>query len=50
MAMLFAQRIVLGKSTFEDVPTKLKEKVANILIEECGLPDLVPKEFGGYGE
>ena len=33
MAMLFAQKIILGKLTFSDVPAKLKEQVREILIE-----------------
>ena len=47
MAMLFASRIILGKTTFEQVPTKLKKQVAEVLIEDCGMPELVPAEFGG---
>ena len=47
MAMLFAQRVILGKTTFEEVPAKLKTQVADILINECGLPELVPAEYGG---
>ena len=47
MAMLFAQRVILGKTEFEQVPAKLKPQVADILINECGLPELVPAEFGG---
>lgn len=47
MAMLFAQRVILGKCEFEDVPQKLKVQVADILINECGLPELVPPEYGG---
>lgn len=47
MAMLFAQRVILGKTEFSVVPAKLKAQVAGILIEECGLPELVPAEFGG---
>lgn len=47
MAMLFAQRVILGKCEFEQVPTKLKVQVADILINECGLPELVPPEYGG---
>lgn len=50
MAMLFSQRVILGKTTFEEVPAKLKAKVADILINECGLPELVPVEFGGTAE
>ena len=47
MAMLFAQRVILGKCEFEQVPAKLKQQVAEILIDECGMPELVPAEFGG---
>ena len=47
MAMLFAQRVILGKCEFEQVPAKLKKQVAGILIDECGMPELVPAEFGG---
>ena len=50
MAMLFAQRVILGKTEFEQVPNKLKKPVADILINECGLPELVPAEFGGTAE
>ena len=50
MAMLFAQRVILGKTEFADVPAKLKPRVADILINECGLPELVPAEFGGTAE
>lgn len=47
MAMLFAQRVILGKTEFDKVPNKLKPQVADILINECGLPELVPAEYGG---
>lgn len=47
MAMLFAQRVILGKCEFEQVPKKLQKQVAGILIDECGMPELVPTEFGG---
>ena len=50
MAMLFAQRVILGKTEFDKVPAKLKAQVADILINECGLPELVPAEFGGTAE
>jgi hypothetical protein len=49
LALLFATRIINGKSTFDEVPAKLKEKVAEILIDS-GLPELVPPEFGGATE
>ena len=47
MALLFAQRIILGKTSFDAVPDKLRAAVAEILVNECGLPELVPTEFGG---
>ena len=50
MAMLFAQRVILGKTEFEKVPAKLKPQVADILINECGLPELVPAEYGGTAD
>ena len=50
MAMLFAQRVILGKTEFDKVPNKLKTRVADILINECGLPELVPTEFGGTAD
>lgn len=49
MAMLFAQRIILGKNNFSDVPQTLKAAVADILLES-GLPELVPKEYGGTAD
>lgn len=49
MAMLFAQRVILGKTTFEQVPKALKLGVAEILLES-GLPELVPVEYGGTAE
>ena len=50
MAMLFAQRVILGKTEFDKVPAKLKARVADILINECGLPELVPAEYGGTAD
>ena len=50
MAILFAQRVILGKCEFEQVPKKLRKQVAEILIDECGMPELVPAEFGGTAE
>lgn len=44
MAMLWAQQIMLGKKTFEQVPAKLKDQVAEILIDS-GLEELVPEEY-----
>ena len=39
MAMLWAQKIILGKKTFAEVPRLLKEQVREIL-QESGLEDL----------
>lgn len=50
MGMLFAQRVILGKTEFQAVPAKLKQQVADILVNECGLPELVPAEFGGTAD
>lgn len=50
MAMLFAQRVILGKCEFEQVPKKLQKQVAEILVDECGMPELVPAEFGGTND
>lgn len=50
MALLFAQRVILGKTEFSAVPEKLKAQVAEILIDECGMTELVPTEFGGAAE
>ena len=35
---------------FADVPPKLKAQVAEVLINECGLPELVPAEYGGTAD
>ena len=43
MAMLWAQKIILGKKTFDQVPRLLKEQVRDILIES-GLEELVTEE------
>jgi hypothetical protein len=47
MAMLFACRVVEGRTEFNKVPAKLKAQVAKILVEEFDLADIVPEEFGG---
>ena len=49
MAMFFAQRVILGKTEFGQVPKALKQGVAEILLDS-GLPELVPTEFGGTAE
>lgn len=43
MAMLWAQKIMLGKKTFDQVPRLLKEQVRENLIES-GLEDLAKEE------
>lgn len=43
MAMLFAQRVILGKTAFEDVPRTLKQQVADLLVDS-GLPELITEE------
>lgn len=50
MAMLFACRVVEERTSFAAVPAKLKPQVAEILIKDFGLPELVPAEFGGTAE
>lgn len=42
MAMLFACRVVEGKTAFDKVPPKLKDVVAEIIVNDFGLPD--PRE------
>lgn len=57
MAMFFAQRVILGKSAFKDlpngatniVPTSLEKQVAEIILDS-GLPELVPERLGGTGK
>lgn len=39
MAMFFAQRVILGKTAFKDVPAKLKAQVKELLVD-AGLPEL----------
>lgn len=43
MAMFFAQRVILGKTLFKDVPAKLKDQVAEIL-RDSGLEMLIEEE------
>lgn len=50
MAMLFACRVVEERTTFAKVPAKLKAPVAEIIINDFGLPELVPVEYGGTAE
>lgn len=46
MAMLFAQRVILDKTKWSEIPKALKQGVADILLES-GLPELVPSNYGG---
>ena len=50
MAMLFAVRIVEERTKFDQVPRLLKQDVADILVNDFGMPELVPAEFGGSAE
>lgn len=43
MAMLWAQKIILGKKTYDQVPRLLKEQVKEILIES-GVEELITEE------
>ena len=43
MAMLWAQKIILGKKTYGQVPRLLKEKVREIL-EDSGKTELVKED------
>lgn len=50
MAMLFACRVVEGRTEWNRVPAKLKPQVAEIIINDFALPEIVPTEFGGSAE
>ena len=50
MAMLFACRVVEGRTAWERVPAKLKAQVAEIIVNDFALPELVPAEYGGTAE
>lgn len=50
MAMLFACRVVEGRTEFNRVPAKLKQPVADIIINDFGLPEIIPVEYGGTME
>ena len=47
MAMLFACRVVEGRTEWDRVPAKLKSQVAEIIINDFALPGIIPTEFGG---
>lgn len=48
--MLFACRVIEGRTAFNQVPRLLKQQVADIIVKEFGMPELVPIEFGGTME
>ena len=50
MAMLFACRVVEERTDFDRVPRLLKQNVADIIINDFGMPELVPTEYGGTKE
>lgn len=45
MAMFFAQRVILGKTLFTDVPAALRPQVKTLL-DESGLGDLAVEMVG----
>ncbi len=50
MAMLFACRVIEERTQFDKVPRLLKKEVAEIIINDFGMPELVPAEFGGTAD
>ena len=47
MAMLFACRVVEERTSFDRVPRIIKQQVADIIINDFALPEIVPVEYGG---
>lgn len=47
MAMLFACRVVEERTSFEKVPRLLKQQVADIIVNDFGMPEIIPVEYGG---
>ena len=47
MAMLFACRVIEERTKFEQVPRLLKQQVADIIINDFGMPEIITTEFGG---
>ena len=45
MAMFFAQRVILGKTAYKDVPATLRPQVKELL-DESGLGDLAVEAAG----
>ena len=50
MAMLFACRVIEERTKFEQVPRLLKQQVADIIINDFGMPEIIPTEFVGTME
>ena len=50
MAMLFACRVIEERTKFDQVPRLLKQQVAGIIINDFGMPEIIPTEFGGTME
>lgn len=50
MAMLFACRVIEERTKFDQVPRLLKQQVADIIINDFGMPEIIPTEFGGTME
>lgn len=50
MAMLFACRVIEERTKFDQVPRLLKQQVADIIINDFGMPEIIPAEFGGTME
>lgn len=50
MAMLFACRVIEERTKFDQVPPLLKQQVADIIINDFGMPEIIPTEFGGTME
>ena len=44
--MFFAQRVILGKTEFSEVPNSLKPQVAEVL-RDSGLDMLIPADYNG---
>ena len=47
MAMLFACRVVEERTSFDRVPRLLKQQVADIIVNDFGMPEIIPVEYGG---
>ena len=47
LSLLFACRVAEARTQFDQVPRLLKQSVADIIIKDFGLPELVPTAYGG---